>query len=110
MGFPVASQPDGYQPLVEIQDSGKCIVGAHSHPWVNPPFKEPVNRFTSFAGNLPLTFIDTSFNMHEEPIVNSPWDAIPDFLQGNLDYLAIGNFLVRHPHGVGTGKNQVKRH
>ena len=37
------------------------------------------------------------FNMHEEPIVNSPTDAIRAFLQGNLDYLAIGDFLVRHP-------------
>ncbi len=35
--------------------------------------------------------------MHEEPIVNSPQDAIRAFLQGNLDYLAIGNFLVKHP-------------
>ena len=54
--------------------------------------------------------INTSFNMHEEPIVNSPRDAIRAFLQGNLDYLAIRNFLVRHPHGVGTERNQVKRH
>jgi len=35
--------------------------------------------------------------MHEEPIVNSPADAVRAFLQGNLDYLAIGNLLVRHP-------------
>ena len=41
--------------------------------------------------------INTRFNMHEEPIVNSPQDAIRAFLQGNLDYLAIGDFLVRHP-------------
>jgi carbamoyltransferase len=41
--------------------------------------------------------INTSFNMHEEPIVCSPDDAIRAFLQGNLDYLAIGDFLVAHP-------------
>jgi carbamoyltransferase len=41
--------------------------------------------------------INTSFNMHEEPIVCSPDDAIRAFLQGNLDYLAIGDFLVEHP-------------
>ena len=35
--------------------------------------------------------------MHEEPIVCSPEDAIRAFLQGNLDYLAIGDFLVPHP-------------
>ena len=32
--------------------------------------------------------------MHEEPIVCTPDDAIRAFLQGNLDYLAIGGFLV----------------
>jgi carbamoyltransferase len=40
--------------------------------------------------------------MHEEPIVCSPDDAIRAFLQGNLDYLAIGNFLVQHPSAVRT--------
>jgi carbamoyltransferase len=41
--------------------------------------------------------INTSFNMHEEPIVCSPADAIRAFLMGNIDYLAIGQFLVPHP-------------
>jgi carbamoyltransferase len=35
--------------------------------------------------------------MHEEPIVCTPDDAIRAFLQGNLDYLALGDFLVAHP-------------
>jgi carbamoyltransferase len=41
--------------------------------------------------------INTSFNMHEEPIVCSPQDAIRAFLLGNIDFLAIENFLVPHP-------------
>ena len=41
--------------------------------------------------------INTSFNMHEEPIVCSPEDAIRAFLQGRVDYLAIGAYLVPHP-------------
>ena len=41
--------------------------------------------------------INTSFNMHEEPIVCSPQDAVRAFLQGRIDYLAIGDFLVPHP-------------
>lgn len=41
--------------------------------------------------------INTSFNMHEEPIICSPDDAIRAFLQGNLDYLAIGSMLAPHP-------------
>jgi carbamoyltransferase len=38
--------------------------------------------------------INTSFNIHEEPIVCSPEDAIRAFNVGHLDYLAIGDYLV----------------
>ena len=41
--------------------------------------------------------INTSFNMHEEPIVCSPEDAVRAFVRGNIDYLAIGPYLVPHP-------------
>ncbi|MBI4596987.1 MAG: carbamoyltransferase [Candidatus Omnitrophica bacterium] len=39
--------------------------------------------------------INTSFNIHEEPIVCSPDDAVRGFLEAGLDALAIGNILVR---------------
>jgi carbamoyltransferase len=41
--------------------------------------------------------INTSFNLHEEPIVCTPGDAIRAFLQGRIDYLAIGDHLIPHP-------------
>ena len=41
------------------------------------------------------SIINTSFNMHEEPIVCSPYDAIRSFKAGHLDYLAIGNYLTK---------------
>jgi len=40
------------------------------------------------------TLINTSFNMHEEPIVHSPNDAIRAFLESKIDYLYIGKYLV----------------
>jgi len=43
--------------------------------------------------------INTSFNIHEEPIVRSPDDAIRAFLDSSLDYLAIGDYLVKGPVG-----------
>ena len=43
------------------------------------------------------TVVNTSFNMHEEPIVCSPEDAVRAFLQGHLDYLAIGSYVVENP-------------
>jgi len=51
--YAVARQREGYMPLLEILRSGGCEIGAHLHPWVNPPFSETVNRFFSFPGNLP---------------------------------------------------------
>ena len=51
--YAVASQPDGYGPLREIFDRRGCAIGAHLHPWVNPPFEEDVSDFHSFGGNLP---------------------------------------------------------
>jgi hypothetical protein len=50
--FPVAHQPGGYEPLKEFLDAGECTIGAHLHPWVNPPFIEPVTRRNSFGCNL----------------------------------------------------------
>lgn len=32
---------------------GTAEIGAHLHPWVNPPHDEAVNNRNSFAGNLP---------------------------------------------------------
>jgi carbamoyltransferase len=48
------------------------------------------------------SLINTSFNMHGEPIVCTPQDALRSFQSGNLDYLAIGNWLVANP---GLGKS-----
>jgi carbamoyltransferase len=66
----------------------------------SPGFHRILTEYHKLTG-LP-SLINTSFNMHEEPIVCSPDDAIRAFLQGNLDYLAIGNFLVQHPSAVRT--------
>ncbi len=53
--YPVASQPDGYLPLLEIFQDHRCAIGSHLHPWVNPPFEEEVSRHHSFPGNLPMS-------------------------------------------------------
>lgn len=40
------------------------------------------------------SLVNTSFNMHEEPIVATPDDAARAFVQGHLDTLVLGPFLV----------------
>jgi carbamoyltransferase len=67
-----------------------------------PDFYEILSAYHRLTG-IP-SLINTSFNMHGEPIVCSPEDAIRSFQAGNLDYLAIGNWLVTHPSLVDVGQ------
>lgn len=61
----------------------------------NPSYYGIIDEYRKLTG-LP-SVINTSFNMHEEPIVCTPEDAIRAFSDGRLDYLAIGNHLIEHP-------------
>ena len=61
----------------------------------NPSMHRVLKEYQELTG-LPC-LINTSFNMHEEPIVCSPYDAIRAFKMGHLDYLAIGNWVARNP-------------
>ena len=62
----------------------------------NESFHKIISAYHELTG-VPAV-INTSFNMHEEPIVCSPKDAVRAFLLGNIDYLAIGDYLVPHPN------------
>ena len=52
--YAIVSQPAGYLPLRAIYDRGGCALGAHLHPWINPPFTEALSVRNSYAGNLPV--------------------------------------------------------
>jgi carbamoyltransferase len=59
---------------------------------VCPDYYDILAEYEKLSG-IP-SIINTSFNMHEEPIVCTPADAVRAFLAGNLTTLAIGPFLV----------------
>jgi len=59
----------------------------------NASFYKILTEYHKITG-IP-SVINTSFNMHEEPIVCSPYDAIRAFKLGNLHYLALGPFLIK---------------
>lgn len=59
----------------------------------NPSYHRLISEFMQLTG-LP-SIVNTSFNIHEEPIVCSPEDAVRAFLQGHLDLLALGPFLAK---------------
>ena len=59
----------------------------------NPGYYKILKAFKERTGVSSI--INTSFNIHEEPIVCTPADAIRAFKIGHLDFLAIGPFLAK---------------
>jgi carbamoyltransferase len=68
---------------------------------VNPGYYDILAAYKEVSGGT-SSLINTSFNMHEEPIVASPEDAIRAFRLGHLDVLAIGPCLVLNPDRAAT--------
>lgn len=62
---------------------------------VNPSLHRILTAYERRTG-LPA-LINTSFNRHGEPICCTARDCVASFLEAGLDYLAIGDLLVRHP-------------
>lgn len=60
----------------------------------NPSYYRIIKAFKEITGISSV--VNTSFNIHEEPIVCTPEDAIRAFEKGHLDALAIGDFLVKN--------------
>ena len=58
----------------------------------NPGTYDILKAYKQLTGISSL--INTSFNMHEEPIVRSPKEAIVAFWQSKIDLLILGPFLV----------------
>ena len=61
----------------------------------NPPYYAIVREYHALTG-IP-SLVNTSFNIHDEPIVHSPADAIRAFLQSRLDGLILGDVLIDAP-------------
>ena len=51
--YPVATSDLASETLGAFLRDGACEIGAHLHPWVNPPHEEEVNTRNSYPGNLP---------------------------------------------------------
>jgi carbamoyltransferase len=62
---------------------------------INLSYHKIIDEFGKITG-VPVV-LNTSFNIHEEPIVYTPEDAIRGFLDAKLDYLSIGPFIVPLP-------------
>jgi carbamoyltransferase len=61
----------------------------------NPVYHDILTRFQELTG-LPA-LLNTSFNMHEEPIVTSPADAVGAFTAAGLDFLSTDQHVAWNP-------------
>lgn len=50
--YPIAMSGRAGEVLGDAARAGRCDIGLHLHPWVNPPFLEELTDFNTFAGNL----------------------------------------------------------
>ena len=90
---------------VRVKASAKGIIPAVTHVdgtariqtvtrETNPRFYDLLKAFDHLTG-VPV-LLNTSFNV-QEPIVCSPDDAVRCFLRTQVEWLVLGNLLVRHP-------------
>ena len=93
MTFAYAAKDAGYDHL---------IAGSHPHdrtirPQVvtrraNPDYHAVIEKFEAKTGRGVV--LNTSFNLHGEPIVYGPADAMRVLLTSGLEHLALNNFIV----------------
>ncbi|MCL4871390.1 MAG: carbamoyltransferase [Anaerolineae bacterium] len=84
-------------PQMRAQSPGVVHVDGTARPQLLDPETAPdfYAILTAYHRRTGIpSLINTSFNMHGEPIVCTPQDAIRSFLAGNLDVLAMGNWLL----------------
>ena len=69
--FPVASTSSSSSILGELASRGVARIGAHLHPWVTPPFDEPLVPKMSFGCNLEATVERAKITQLTEAIVRN---------------------------------------
>ncbi len=60
---------------------------------IHPAYHEVITKLGEKTG-VPVV-LNTSFNIQGEPVVESPRDAVRCFFSTGLDYLVIGNYVVK---------------
>ncbi len=83
--------------IVHVDGTARAQIVTREH---NPTFHRILEEFSKRSGGGVI--LNTSFNVHEEPIVRTPEHGIKAFLKARLDFLAMGPFLVdaRSRNGV----------
>jgi carbamoyltransferase len=79
-----------FPPIIHIDNTLRPQIVRRS---VSPGYWEIIKRVGDQTGYYLV--LNTSYNIHGEPIVCSPDDALNTFEHGATDYLALGNWLLK---------------
>ncbi|MGS2721735.1 polysaccharide deacetylase family protein [Paraglaciecola aestuariivivens] len=69
--FAVANNPQAVAHMRSFTDQGQCEVGAHLHPWCNPPYFGEVGEAESHVINLPVEQVEQKLQALVTQIENS---------------------------------------
>ncbi len=81
----------GREELIATQHINRTIRPQTLKRNINTPFYDLIKSYREISGIPAL--LNTSFNLGGEPIVNTPTEAIADFITSGLDVLVLGNFV-----------------
>jgi carbamoyltransferase len=103
-GHPDPFMTNGYMVKEEFQKDMKAVIHIDGtcRPQVIAPdtptakcyreLLEEIDRRTGLG-----IILNTSFNLHGEPLVCSPQDALRTFIETKADYIVLGDYLARQP-------------
>lgn len=93
MTYAFRGTPDAYRDLAAaIHSYDKTLRPQVLEKESNPSYYQLLKKFQRKTGKGGI--LNTSFNIHGEPIVCSPQDALEAFRKSDLKYLALGHYLV----------------
>ncbi len=78
-------------PAITHIDFSARLQTVHQH--TNPRYWQLINDFKKLTGTAVI--VNTSFNVRGEPIVCTPEDAYRCFMRTEMDYLVVGDFLLK---------------
>jgi hypothetical protein len=86
LDYPVASRDEGVAAVKAVVAGADAAIGAHLHPWVNPPFDEPVSIFNSYPGNLPRALEKEKLRRLADAIASGFGARPVDYLAGRYGF------------------------
>ena len=94
--YPVATDDKSIELFMEMEESGRCEIGSHCHPWNTPPFGEELNEKNSMLCNLN---VDLQYQK---------MSCLHDTIVKNLDVQPISFRSGRWGYNQGVAENLLK--